>query len=123
MTVCAQCTDKGGRRGHVRGKYFCSSVHMKLFWHVIYCAKSRPNPKSRSVYRFCRGLGRRALNIMQEDDLVTMIAIQPLTQLRTLKMSFSSFSTMSQFKFESISRDSFLIMPSTERKNGEKFCC
>ena len=55
-----------------------------------------------------------------ECDLATVIAIRPLTQPRTCEMGSSIFSAMSRLKVASMTRASFLIMPSNEKTNGEK---
>ena len=118
--VCARCTDKGLWWGHVEGKQFCATVHAKLFWRAIYCAKLRPDPKYQSSYQYRRLPGRQVPQIMREYNLVTTIVIQPLAYPRTCEMGYLIFSAMSQLKFVSSTRASFPSMPSTERTNGEK---
>ena len=81
---------RGGRAG-ARWFFFCVSVRAKLFWHTIYCAKPRPDPKSHSGSRSRRGLGRRDPQITREYELVTAIAIRPLTHPHTWEMGSSSF--------------------------------
>ena len=105
----------GRRAGERWWQFFCGSVHAKLFWHAIYFANPRPNIEYHSGSRSLRGLGRRSMQIMQDYDLVNMITIRKLTQPRTCEMDSSIFSAMSRLKLESMTRYSFLSMPSTER--------
>ena len=97
-TACTQCTDEGGGRGRVGGKNSYVIVRKILLWRAVYCVKPRPDPKLQSVSWSFRGLGRRALRIIQEYDLVNTIDIQPLTQPCMGEMGYSSFSSMSWLK-------------------------
>ena len=56
-----------------------------------YCAKPRPNPRSLSDSRPCRGMGTQYLWIMWEYDLTAVILILMLTQPRPCERSLSSF--------------------------------
>ena len=95
-------------------------VRTKLLCRKKICAKSKPDPKSQYISWSCRGLGRRALWIMQDYNITDSIEIPLLTQPCTYEMVSSSFSAKSQLKVMSKTRASLTIMPSTERKNIEK---
>ena len=96
-------------------------VYAKLFLLAIYCTNTRPKPKYQYSYLSCREFIRRALQIIREYDLATMIAIQPLTQPHTFEMGSSIFATMNWLKFVSTTRASFPSMSSTEITNSENF--
>ena len=64
--TCTMYGRGGGGQGHVGGNNVCLNVRAKLFWHTIYCAKLRPNHMSQSGSQSKRGMGRRALHIMQD---------------------------------------------------------
>ena len=120
MTEQARCADKGGGQVTLAERTI-ARVCANCFSGAEFIApKPRPNTVSQFGSRYRRGLGRRALKIMGEYDPVTAIAIRPLTQPRMCGMGSSVFSAMSWLKVVSMTRESFLSMPPTERTNGEK---
>ena len=70
----------------------------KLFWCAIYFAKLRPNPRSHSGFRSCRGLGRRATWIMCDYKLTIVISIWPLTHTHICESVSLRFFVMSKLK-------------------------
>ena len=83
------------------------------------CTNPRPEPDSKSGSRSRRVLGRWAPWIVSEYDLVTTIAIRPVTQPCMFKTGSSIFSAMSRLEFASTTRASFTCMQSIERTSGE----
>ena len=69
--------------GHTGCEIFFAGVLIELFWCEIYSAKSMPYPGHQYGSCSCWGMWRQAPWIMQEYELVTMIAIWKLTQPRT----------------------------------------
>ena len=118
--ACAMCGRGEGGRGQVGDRNFFASVRAKLFWCAIYCANPKPDPKSQSGSQSCRGMERRAPQIMQEFDLTNAITIHLLTNPRTCEMGPSSFPAMSWLKFKKMTRASFPSMPFNKSKNKEK---
>ena len=112
---------KRGESGVTLVSIFCSSLRVKLFSHKMYCAKLSPGSESQSGSWYRRGLGRWDPRIMRDYDLVTVVAISQLTHPHTCEMGSSIFSAMSRLKLVSTERGSFPCIPSTERKNVEKF--
>ena len=113
--------DQGGG-GQEGGKIFCAGVRTNLLWRKIYCAKTRPNPRSQYGSKSCRGMARKFPRIMQEYDLATAITICPLNQPRTWDMGLSRFYAVSRIKLMSTMCSFFPKIPSTERTDREKYC-
>ena len=115
------CARKARCAKLLRGVYLngwgCAGVCETILAWDIYCAK--PNPKSQSRYRVCKGLGTRAMRIAREYDLVTAIVIQPLTQPLTCEVGSSIFASMSWLKLASTTWYSLPIIPSTKMTKGE----
>ena len=95
MTAHVQSGDKGGGAHWWR---FFTSLHTKLFWHAIYCAKPRTNTKSQYVSWFLRALQRGPLGLMRYFYLVIAMAIQTLTHTCTYGIGSLRFSAMSKLK-------------------------
>ena len=107
-------------RSGIKRKNF-ARVYAKLLWRMIYCSNLRPRNDSQSGYLSQRRIGRRYPWIIWDYNITTAIAIQPLTQPWTFKMSYSIFSAMSRLKSASMNRDTFPSIPSTEIKMEKTF--
>ena len=82
---------RGVGKGQAGEENICVGARAKSFWISIYCANPRPNPGYQASSWSHRGLGRQALWIIWEYNLVTDIVIWPLSQPCTCEMGPSSF--------------------------------
>ena len=85
-----------------------------------YCAKPNTKPDANSSSRVLKVLRAWAPRITLDYDLVTSIAIQPLTRPVTCIMGLSIFAAMIWLKLVSTTSVSFSITPFTKMTNGEK---
>ena len=118
--VCEMRGRGGEMAGSFRWQTDYAGVRAKIFWHKIHCTNLRPDPKYQYGSRYRRVMGRQALHIMQEYNLVTYISICLLTQPCTYEMGSSNFFAMSWIKFVSTTIASFPRITSTKKTNWEK---
>ena len=97
--------------------WVCAGVCNATLSRDIYCAKPNQEPDAQYSSRVCRGLGTRDLQRTWEYNLSTTIAICLLTQP---EIGSSIITAMIRFKVVSTTWASLIIIPSNERKNGEK---
>ena len=114
-----RCSKQGGMGVDLNG-WVCIGVHKTILAQNFYCAKPNPKPNSQYESHFFKRLGTQSPRIIWGYDLANTIVICPLTQPLTWKFCSYIFTAMIQLKVVSITWASLLIIPSTERMNGEK---
>ena len=103
--------------------WFCVGVRNFILAQNIYCAKTNPDPGAHSGSEVRKLVGAWAPWITLDYDLVTLIAIQALTQPVTYKIGSSGFMDMCWIILESTTSASFSIILSTKITKIEKCLC